>query len=138
LTSKEVIKQHLLRDCYEKEIKFEKNREFLAITIDGKSVFQGSSLNEADFCLFQELDAELAGHYIEAVERKVSEITGISIEQLESEFDPDFLDYIDVYTPTLYARKVISVKVGEVFNNSWTYRPLKEVLAEVEKELKNT
>ena len=132
----ESLVERLKKECVEKEIVFVQGRK-LKICVDSEVVFEGEAEDEAVCDLFVRADAALSAFYVENVMNKVSELSSIPLEQLEGEVDPDYGDYIDVYTPTLYAEKVACVKIGHTPTpNVWTYRPLQEVVKELEKQLK--
>jgi len=128
----------LKNECIGKSVKFRVRNRLLEISVEGEVVWSGDRFSEEDNDFFGEVEAELGIFYLRSVERKVRELTGIT--ELESEFDPDFADYIDVYTETLYEKRLVSVKFCDFYkhepNYSIAYYPLNEVLCEVEEQLK--
>jgi len=129
------VVEKVLKECWDKEVRFELGASMAQILIDDEVVFAVDASDDKDYEDFTRVELELADFYASKILEKVRELTGIS--ELEGEYDPDFSDYYDVYTPTLYAEKLLSVKVGKtIADGVWKWRPLKEVLADVEKELK--
>ena len=125
----------LLRECWDKEIYFIHERHILKVKIEDETVFSGSEDSYEDHKMFMEADWGLADLYESKILEKVTEITGIQV--FEAEYDADYQDYLDIYTPTLYAKKIISVKVGRLISErTWTWLPLKKVLEDVEKQLR--
>ena len=125
----------LLKECWDKEIYFIRKPDALMIKIEEEIVFIGVPCDYEENKKFMEADWSLADLYEEKILEKVAEITGIQV--FEAEYDADYQDYLDIYTPTLYAKKLLSVKVGRIISErTWTWLPLRKVLEDVEKQLR--
>lgn len=145
----EVNQAPALREILEKRIYEDKEIKVcrfgtgdVKVCVSDKVVASANIDNQRESSEIIDFEYDLASIFEETVERVVAEELELNIEDLTAEYDPDFADHIDVF---FRDELLVSVKVGEYFSNqmtgyqrfeSYTWRPLKQVVEDLKKELK--
>ena len=130
------ILEQLKRLAYDKTIGFNMKGEY-EISVDGYPVYVGDLDSEDDFVAFMTYEYELLDYYRGEVEKKTHEITKAPRAYIDTQYLGVHGDYLDVFIWAPFKMKIATLRVAETLSlYRWRIRPLKDVLRDLEEQLK--
>ena len=130
------ILEQLKRLAYDKPIGFSMKGEY-EISIDGYPLYVGDIDSEEDFAGFINICNMLMDYYAEKVEERVREIPKAPSSHIDVRYYCAHGDYLDVYIWAPMKMRIATLKVAETISlDKWRIRPLKDVLQDLEEQLK--